>query len=139
MAFFLPITANRAYDPVYELSFNGVNNFILQSTLGITALLIAIMICAMPNVRFRLLLPISTAVAIIFQVVISQVQRFFVMHLYLSIPLSVALLAAIRAIFDSQNLSIRSMQAWTASTLGLQLAPIPTGLLLAQVVSNLTF
>ena len=41
--------------------------------------------------------------------------------------------------YDSHNLSIKSKESWTALTLGLQFAPIPTGLLFAQVLSNLTF
>ena len=102
-----------------------------------------LLVSVAPKVRFRVLLPASTVIAIIFQLLIAFTQGLghylYLLHLYSAIQMSISVLAAFRMSFDSANPSGRRQESWTAMTLGLAFAPIPTGLLLAQFLSNITF
>lgn len=66
IAFFLPLTSHRVYETAYELSFTGINKCMLHATLAITAFLLAIWICGIPNFRFRIALPVSAAISLAF-------------------------------------------------------------------------
>ena len=71
-AFFLPLTATRVYDTAFELSFTGVNKSTIQGALSLTSLLLLLLVCTIPKVRFKWLLPIAAAISILFQFVIAH-------------------------------------------------------------------
>ena len=87
--FFLPLTASRVYETAYGLSFTGVNNYSLQACLALTAFLMLLLVSVAPKVRFRVLLPASTVIAIIFQLLIAFTQGLghylYLLHLYSAI------------------------------------------------------
>lgn len=71
VAFFLPLTAARVYETTYILSFTGVNNCLIRASLATTSVLLIILVSVIPVIRFKVLLPLSALVSIIFQLVIA--------------------------------------------------------------------
>ena len=134
VALFLPLTSARVYESAYNLPFTGINNCLIQATLAITTVLLFIWISAVPVLRLNILLPLSAIFSIAFQLVLAftvGVEGLFELHLYISVQLSLSILAAVRMAFDSSNPAGRRKQSWSALTLGLAFAPLPTGLLIA--------
>ena len=148
IAFFLPLTASRVYETTYVLSFKAINNCMIQATLAITTFLLMVLVSAIPSVKLlKVFLPAATVISILCQIVIAFTQSessLFVLHLYISVQLSVSILAALRMSFDSGRPSNadgagRQESSWSALSLGLSLSPVPTGLVVAQFLSNVTF
>ena len=86
-AFFLPLTASRVYETAYQLSFKGINNCTIETTLSLTALLLFIMVSSNANLRLKVLFAVSTGFSVTFQVAIAFTQGLqspFVLHLYIA-------------------------------------------------------
>lgn len=135
IAYFLPLTASRVYETTYVLKFKAINQCLIQATLAITTLLLLIMISAIPTIRLlKVLLPVSTGIAILFQIGIAFTQStngLFLLHLYTSVQLATSLLASVRLSFDSGRPNGVGNDTWKAMSLGMSLAAIPTGLVVA--------